>query len=108
MDVWITSNSAPVASFIGIYNKFINQFLTWNRGTIADFDFHPMVELVDSILLITVFVPDLGDLVQLEHRDAIENLIRRFGFTIEKGPVWDLGDFKAGTRKKTRIPGSNY
>lgn len=59
-------------------------------ATITDFDFHPMVELVPSILNISLDVPKLGHPVYLEDKGSIEYLSAKYGFTIEKGPVWDF------------------
>lgn len=70
------------------------------NAIIVDFNFHPMVELMDSILQITVDVPELGHTVSFDDRGSIEHLSRKYAFTIEKGPVWDFNGF---TRRRCVI-----
>lgn len=65
----------------------------------------PMV-VIASVLRITVDVDELGHPLQLEFQDSIENLSKRFDFTVD-GSNYDLRKM-FGRRCKLQRIGNNY
>lgn len=60
------------------------------QGRITKFEFHPMVEIVDSILHIWVYVRDFDREIFFESQGSIPFLAAKFNFIIVSAHEWDF------------------
>ena len=64
------------------------------KGEITKFAFHPMVDLVPSVLYFWVYVPELGHEVMFQEEGSIPYLSAKFQFEIVNESDWDFTGFE--------------